>query len=470
MSSPLYTYLILFSILFGVVYIYRDQYNYSILVFGLIFIVYFLPYIQHTNYLQFLLKTVKFNFNLQNGLLNIHPILIYIIYSYMMIYVYIRTTTTFYYLHVIFRRSFLIFANLIALIGIFLGALWASQELNWGGFWSWDPVELISLLCIYMLLKLLHNPNSIIKFHPLTINIAIFIFIYLIMRAGVVSTIHSFIKNTNTPFYVTFFCCISIFIFGSFIYFYQKFNEMYFFKKPLNPMSFKKWGFSIVLGFLIYHLFFMIFDSMLNSDFQFRLFNVIQHFTLLIFLCIYMVHRLLQQLVITRLSLVLTVSFLVSSFYYTSSFFIWLLIPVLLTLRPTVKHPILHLMFIYIYFSILFFFCDNFTWSSSFVSNMLTSTPIHNTVYNSTNIFYENFNFCINTFFTKMCKTYTQHILGLSLFSNTYITLFSFAKTYTLKFLFIEEGLSINILFIPWFFVFLLNYTNCYNQYIYTKY
>ena len=32
-------------------------------------------------------------------------------------------------------------AWLFLTVGLALGALWAYEELGWGGYWGWDPVE-----------------------------------------------------------------------------------------------------------------------------------------------------------------------------------------------------------------------------------------------------------------------------------------------------------------------------------------
>ena len=43
-------------------------------------------------------------------------------------------------------RPWMFFAWVILGIGILLGAYWAYEELGWGGYWSWDPVENGSLI------------------------------------------------------------------------------------------------------------------------------------------------------------------------------------------------------------------------------------------------------------------------------------------------------------------------------------
>src|SRR5664280_87727 len=45
-------------------------------------------------------------------------------------------------------RKWMLFAWLALTIGNILGMVWAYEELGWGGFWAWDPVENLSLIHI----------------------------------------------------------------------------------------------------------------------------------------------------------------------------------------------------------------------------------------------------------------------------------------------------------------------------------
>ena len=64
-------------------------------------------------------------------------------------------------------------ATLLCCMALVWGAWWASQELNWGGFWAWDPVEMILLFFFFFLIRLTHlhhnndqslNQNLLIAF------------------------------------------------------------------------------------------------------------------------------------------------------------------------------------------------------------------------------------------------------------------------------------------------------------------
>ena len=53
-------------------------------------------------------------------------------------------------------RNWILWSWLFLTIGIVLGAWWAYEELGWGGYWAWDPVENASLLPWLTATALLH--------------------------------------------------------------------------------------------------------------------------------------------------------------------------------------------------------------------------------------------------------------------------------------------------------------------------
>src|SRR4029434_5300484 len=54
-------------------------------------------------------------------------------------------------------RSWTMMAWLFLTIGLTLGALWAYEELGWGGYWGWDPVENAGLLPWFTGTAFLHS-------------------------------------------------------------------------------------------------------------------------------------------------------------------------------------------------------------------------------------------------------------------------------------------------------------------------
>ena len=54
-------------------------------------------------------------------------------------------------------RKFTLFALLFLAIGNTLGMLWAYEELGWGGYWAWDPVENAAFMPLLTLAAFVHS-------------------------------------------------------------------------------------------------------------------------------------------------------------------------------------------------------------------------------------------------------------------------------------------------------------------------
>ncbi len=79
--------------------------------------------------------------------------------------------------------------------GILLGALWSYDELGWGGFWSWDPVENASLLPFLAGVAYLHLETRermgtrLFWLHTAYIGSILGVFL---TRSGLVTSVHAF--------------------------------------------------------------------------------------------------------------------------------------------------------------------------------------------------------------------------------------------------------------------------------------
>jgi len=84
--------------------------------------------------------------------------------------------------------------------GIVLGAWWAYEELGWGGYWAWDPVENSSLMPWLTATALLHcfriyNRRSSIAAWTVLLSILTFslcVFGRFLTKYGLVSSVHAF--------------------------------------------------------------------------------------------------------------------------------------------------------------------------------------------------------------------------------------------------------------------------------------
>jgi cytochrome c-type biogenesis protein CcmF len=93
-----------------------------------------------------------------------------------------------------------LFSWLFLTVGIVLGAWWAYEELGWGGYWAWDPVENSSLLPWLTATALLHcfrvyNSRSSIATWTTLLSILTFslcVFGRFLTKYGLVSSVHAF--------------------------------------------------------------------------------------------------------------------------------------------------------------------------------------------------------------------------------------------------------------------------------------
>ncbi len=97
-------------------------------------------------------------------------------------------------------RRWTLFSWLFLTGGIVLGAWWAYEELGWGGYWAWDPVENSSLLPWLTATALLHcfrvyNSRSSIATWTTFLSIITFslcVFGRFLTKYGLVSSVHAF--------------------------------------------------------------------------------------------------------------------------------------------------------------------------------------------------------------------------------------------------------------------------------------
>ncbi len=92
--------------------------------------------------------------------------------------------------------------------GIVFGMRWAYEELGWGGYWFWDPVENASLLPWLTATAFLHSimiqeNRGMLKVWNMCLVIATFlltIFATFLTRSGLIESVHSFAENQTIAF------------------------------------------------------------------------------------------------------------------------------------------------------------------------------------------------------------------------------------------------------------------------------
>ena len=119
-------------------------------------------------------------------------------------------------------RRWTLVAWLFLSVGIILGGWWAYQELGWGGYWAWDPVENASFMPWLTATAFLHSiivqeKKDMLRVWNMVLIILTFslcIFGTFLTRSGVMSSVHSFTESSLGPVFLTFVFIILVSSFG----------------------------------------------------------------------------------------------------------------------------------------------------------------------------------------------------------------------------------------------------------------
>src|SRR5919204_1699975 len=124
-------------------------------------------------------------------------------------------------------RRWTMFAWLFLSFGLTLGMIWAYEELGWGGYWGWDPVENAGLLPWFTATAFLHSVmvqerRSMLRIWNVTLVILTFFLTIVgtfMTRSGVVQSVHAFGEDRTLAWLFTIFMvAILVFSFGLVIY------------------------------------------------------------------------------------------------------------------------------------------------------------------------------------------------------------------------------------------------------------
>ena len=110
-------------------------------------------------------------------------------------------------------------------MGLTLGMLWAYEELGWGGFWGWDPVENAGFLPWLTSTAFLHSimiqeRRGMMKIWNVTLIILTFfltIFGTFMTRSGIVQSVHAFGQDTKLAWIFTIFMAVILIVSFGFV-------------------------------------------------------------------------------------------------------------------------------------------------------------------------------------------------------------------------------------------------------------
>jgi cytochrome c-type biogenesis protein CcmF len=112
-------------------------------------------------------------------------------------------------------------------LGLTLGMIWAYEELGWGGYWGWDPVENAGLLPWFTATAFLHSVmvqerRGMLRVWNVTLVILTFLltlFATFMTRTGIVQSVHAFGEDPELAWIFTVFITgIAAISFGLVIY------------------------------------------------------------------------------------------------------------------------------------------------------------------------------------------------------------------------------------------------------------
>lgn len=250
------------------------------------FFFFFFGYAKTDSFFLTLSKT-SFANSLLNGVLFVHPIMIN--------FSYVACIIVFFFFFInklkplIFSNFFFFFKKLslnFILGSLFLGSFWAQQELNWGGFWSWDPVELASFFFLIFFFFFVHaKSTNFINFNA-TNFFLIFFFFFFGLRYGYFNSVHTFVvisaQTSQINYYLGFFfffnySCARLGVYTIFNFF---FSSLFIFF--INYAAFIMWVpvvFNILIQFFFVYIlklflvFFFFFLSFRFNEFSFFFFK-----------------------------------------------------------------------------------------------------------------------------------------------------------------------------------------------------
>ncbi|MCL6548760.1 MAG: cytochrome c biogenesis protein CcsA, partial [Alicyclobacillus sp.] len=153
---------------------------------------------------------------LQNPGMTVHPVNVYLGYigfsvpfAYAMAGLWLRKTDATW---LIVTRRWTLVSWLFLSIGIVYGARWSYEELGWGGYWAWDPVENASLLPWLTSTAFLHSAvvqerRGMLKAWNVVLITLTFLLTLLgtfLTRSGVLWSIHAFANGPLGVYFASF--------------------------------------------------------------------------------------------------------------------------------------------------------------------------------------------------------------------------------------------------------------------------
>ncbi len=116
-------------------------------------------------------------------------------------------------------------------IGIVVGGRWAYEELGWGGYWAWDPVENASFMPWLVGTAFLHSAmiqerRGMMKVWNMVLIILTFVlslFGTFLTRSGIIQSVHAFANSKQSPYFLSF---ITLVLLGSLALMFSRMEDL----------------------------------------------------------------------------------------------------------------------------------------------------------------------------------------------------------------------------------------------------
>lgn len=163
-------------------------------------------------------------------------------------------------------RRWTLFSWFFLGVGILLGGKWAYEELGWGGYWAWDPVENASLMPWLTATAFLHSiivqeRRGMLKVWNMVLVSISFIMTVVgtaLTRSGVVQSVHAFAQSNLGWFFLGFIVVTMFFCTYAIIRGYESLKSA----QPIESLMSREVGFLFNNVLLLASLFIIFFGTM----------------------------------------------------------------------------------------------------------------------------------------------------------------------------------------------------------------
>src|SRR5690606_36135782 len=119
-------------------------------------------------------------------------------------------------------RKWVLVAFAFLSLGNILGAFWSYEELSWGGYWAWDPVENASFLpwltgTAYLHSVMIQERRGILKVWNvflLATTFVLTVFGTFLTRSGLIASVHSFARSDIGDYFLVFLIALCVFCYA----------------------------------------------------------------------------------------------------------------------------------------------------------------------------------------------------------------------------------------------------------------